>query len=130
MSTRNGSHRPRAATMDIIRADVRTEILDLLKEADGPTYDELCRFAVEHMQEAIARNWVIDPRSKPVAPSQTVNAQKWISRYEGVRVIRDLLVSPFVTIESDESCWLTPDGWKQFTQTNPVQKRELVESTR
>ncbi len=67
----------------------RAWLLRRLLEADGITYDELCRAVVGAFPEKTA----------------------WWSSVRGVRAVRDLMSAGLVTTESDESCWLTAAGW-------------------
>jgi hypothetical protein len=105
---------PRAtkATMKTVRSEVRQQILDLLSEANGESYDDVCRSAIELTQGSLARNWEDDAKRKRPSPSDLTKTQRWVAKYEGVRVVRDLLWDKLATTESDESVWLTPMGWK------------------
>jgi hypothetical protein len=69
----------------------REYLLALLADASGPTYDQLCRAAIERFDE-------------PARPS-------WYCKARSIRAVRRLLWDELAVTESDESVWLTPAGW-------------------
>jgi hypothetical protein len=68
----------------------RDFLLARLREADGISYDELCRAVAEAI------------------PSHS----HWAASARGVKVVRMLLWDGLATTEPDESVWLTPKGWQ------------------
>jgi hypothetical protein len=70
-------------------AQRREFVLDRLRQADGPTYGELCRETVEAFPEA--RRW---------------RASAW-----GVRAVRLALWHGLAITEPDQTVWLTERGW-------------------
>ena len=68
----------------------RAWLLTRLTEANGPGYDDLVRQVIEQFPEP----------------------EHYWSSVRAVRSIRGLLFDGFLTTESDESIWLSPEGWK------------------
>ncbi len=69
----------------------REFVLARLREADGPAYDQLVREVAEAFPD---RN-------------------RYQASIRAVRAVRRLLFEGFAATESDESVWLTPDGWRR-----------------
>lgn len=76
------------------RRDRRAWVLDRLREADGPAYDQLVR----EVAEAHPEGW--PPKTSILA----------------VRAVRALMWDGLVTTEPDESTWLTPAGWAALAE--------------
>jgi hypothetical protein len=76
----------------------RNWVLDRLKEADGPAYDQLVGEVVAAFPEAT----------------------RFLAAMRAVRAVRDLMWFGQITTESDESMWLSPAGW------NAVQEDQRV----
>jgi len=68
----------------------RRWLLERLSQADGPSYDALCREVVERFGQ---------------------DGRRWLASRDGVRAVRLLLWDRLATIEPDESVYLTPVGW-------------------
>jgi hypothetical protein len=69
----------------------RDVVFERLREADGVTYDSLCNEVATAFPE----------RTRFAGPVRAV------------REVRALLFQGYATTESDESVWLTPQGWKR-----------------
>ena len=73
----------------------RRWLLARLAEADGVSYNELCRSVVE---ELLAREG--KPRSRA-----------YVAANRGVRAVRALLWDGLASTEADESVWFSRAGW-------------------
>jgi hypothetical protein len=74
----------------VSRHQLRQEfLLERLRQADGITYDDLCREIVEAFPDH----------------------KRWRASARGVREVRWLLWSGLAVTEPDESIWMTPAGW-------------------
>lgn len=102
-----------------LRAGLEAQLLRLLSEANGDTYDDICRYSIECAEELLA-GWK-PPRSK--SPSDQAKDRKYAAKKEGVRAVRGLLWKEFATTESDESVWLTPLGWKAAEELKTDQQK-------
>jgi hypothetical protein len=83
-------------------------VLLRLAEEDGPAYDELVREVIKAF---------FDPAR--TGPHDYIHDGK-----RAVRAIRGLMWYRLVTTHSDESMWLTPEGWRELERITEPEVKE------